>query len=58
MNSHVEYLAAPDFESAIERGWNGSGWYFWDEADGQYCYGPYSSNILAETALEEYAKSL
>ena len=56
MSSHVEYLEKGDFEDAIYRGWNGPGWYFWDEADGQFCYGPYESNAKAELMLEKYCK--
>lgn len=57
-NPNVQYLPYADFEEAERRGWNGAGWYFWDEADGQYCYGPFDSEGLAELALEQYFKTL
>ncbi len=56
--NNIEYLPEDNFEDAIQRGWNGPGWYFWDEADGQYCYGPFTSISLAQNALEEYSKQL
>jgi hypothetical protein len=58
MNNNVEYLEKGDFENASERGWHGAGWYFWDECDGQYCYGPYVTAALAESALREYGETL
>jgi hypothetical protein len=58
MNSPLEYLEKGDFEDAEKRGWHGAGWYFWDEADGQYCYGPFVTKALAESAMNEYYDSL
>lgn len=55
---HIEYLLEGNFEDAENRGWNGAGWYFWDEADGQYCYGPYSTYTVAYEELNKYAKTL
>ena len=57
-NPNVEYLPYGDFEAAESRGWHGAGWYFWDEADGQNCYGPYDSEGMAELALKEYSKQI
>jgi len=58
MDKHIEYLISGDFEDAKERGWNGAGWYFWDEADGQFCYGPYENKQRAKAALNRYAEIL
>jgi hypothetical protein len=58
MSNQIDYLAEDNFENAAERGWKGSGWYFWDEADGQYCYGPYLTTQEAESGMREYAKYL
>ena len=55
---HVEFLENGDFEDSAYRGWNGPGWYFWDEADGQFCYGPYDSSTKAELMLEKYCKEV
>jgi len=56
IKKHIEYLPLGNFEEAEARGWHGAGWYFWDECDGQNCYGPFSSSIQAEEELENYAK--
>jgi hypothetical protein len=53
----IEYLSTPSFDYAFQRGWNGIGWYFWDEV-GQNCYGPYNTALEAEMAVDEYAKTL
>ena len=58
MNRNIEYLENGNFEDAFKRGWHGAGWYFWDEADGQYCYGPYASYSEAEDQLVAYCKTL
>jgi len=58
MTNYVEYLSEGFFENAAERGWKGAGWYFWDESDGQYCYGPYLTIFEAEQALAKYAGQL
>lgn len=55
---YIEYLKLGKFENAKSRGWNGAGYYFWDEADGQYCYGPYKTYNEALAAFDEYAKNL
>lgn len=55
---NVQYLFDGDFDNAEQRGWKGEGWYFWDEADGQYCYGPYKAYFLAKNAMDQYAKTL
>ena len=56
--NNIEYLPNGDFDNALDRGWSGVGWYFWDEVDGQYCYGPYSTKELAISKLKEYGKGL
>ena len=56
--SHIEYLLKGNFENAENRGWNGAGWYFWDEADGQYCYGPYPTKEIAIIKMKEYGETL
>lgn len=56
-NPNVQYLPFGNFEAAEQRGWHGAGWYFWNEA-GQYCYGPYDSEGLAELALKEYGEQI
>ena len=57
-NSSIEYLPRDDFEDAQGHGWHGAGWYFWDEADGQNCYGPYDSEGMAEIAMDGYFDEL
>ena len=52
----IEYLDKP-WPDALLQGWNGLGWYFWDETQA-YCYGPYPSSVAAQNALEEYAKTI
>jgi hypothetical protein len=56
--NNIEYLTNGDFENAVERGYKGVGYYFWDEADGQYCYGPYATKELAIMKLNEYGETL
>lgn len=49
MYPHIEYLekGSPNY------GWNGPGWYFWDESQA-YCHGPYESGEVANNKLKEY----
>ena len=56
--NNIEYLTSGYFDNAVERGYNGVGWYFWDEADGQYCYGPYNTKEIAEQKMKEYGKNM
>lgn len=42
----VEYLFA-NYDRNFDYGFNGAGWYFWDETEA-YCYGPYESAEIAE----------
>ena len=59
--NNIEYLTPRRFTSralSTERGYNGVGWYFWDEADGQYCYGPYHTKEIAEQKMKEYGEDL
>lgn len=58
--SQAEYIFSdPGFEYGYtyDCGWNGPGWYFWDET-GAYCYGPYGSAQEANEACSRYAKTL
>jgi hypothetical protein len=54
----IEYLNFPNDKDLEYRGYNGKGYYFWDEADGQYCYGPYSTYDEALVAFDKYAENL
>jgi len=54
----IEYLNFPNDKDLESRGYNGKGYYFWDEADGQYCYGPYSTYDQALVAFDKYAENL
>jgi hypothetical protein len=56
--NNIEYLSSGYFDNAAERGYNGVGWYFWDEADGQYCYGPYNTKELAIEKMKQYYSTL
>jgi hypothetical protein len=55
--NNIEYLTNGDFENAVERGYKGVGWYFWDEVE-QDCYGPYLTYDQALVALDKYAENL
>jgi hypothetical protein len=50
---HIEYLKTGD----QNWGWNGSGWYFWDETQA-YCHGPYESQEKARQQLNKYVAYL
>jgi hypothetical protein len=54
----VDYLNFPNDKSLESRGYNGKGYYFWDEADEQYWYGPYSTFVQALVASDKYAENL
>jgi len=56
--NNIEYLTSGYFDNAVERGYNGVGWYFWDEADGQYCYGPYDTKETAQQKMKDYYNTL
>lgn len=51
---HVQYLETGKWHDARQRGWDGPGWYFWDENDGQYCHGPYATMERAHVELGMY----
>lgn len=54
----VERITKSDArDDVVERGWQGPGWYFWDEC-GVLCYGPYASRDEAGAAEAEYARNL
>lgn len=44
-------------DDLIAAGYEGPGWYFWDETDA-YCHGPFSTRDEASDACREYAKNL
>jgi hypothetical protein len=52
----IEYLGIPFTDCEIA-GWQGAGWYFWDESDA-YCHGPYTSFEEADEAMYKYALEL
>lgn len=45
------------FEDSDIAGYQGPGWYFWDET-GMYCYGPYRTKSEAAKEKHAYAKQL
>lgn len=54
----VEYL--PKWDNIMDRdlaGWNGAGWYFWDET-WTNINGPYNTEDLALEALVKYMKTI
>lgn len=59
---HVQYLG-PDWIARVGRleaeavGFDGCGWYFWDETRTQ-CYGPYANRTLAVLKCTEYVKKI
>lgn len=56
----VQYLKESDFEQsrdARSAGWDEDGWYFWDETQAN-CYGPYETEVIANTKLGEYCEQL
>jgi hypothetical protein len=50
---HINWLDSGD----PQWGYEGPGWYFWDET-GAYCHGPYISSALAWDKLVEYCEEL
>jgi hypothetical protein len=52
----IEYLPAA-WEGCDQDGWNGPGWYFWDETWAN-CHGPYLTREEAVAAVIKYAESL
>lgn len=46
-----------DGEDLAPRGWQGPGWYFWDEA-GVALYGPFPAEGDARDRQAEYARTL
>lgn len=51
----IEYMfVKPD---GVDCGWNGIGWYFWDETEA-WCHGPYESASVAKLKLSEYVNEL
>jgi hypothetical protein len=49
----IEYLK----DCAKGWGFDGPGWYFWDEREA-YCYGPYDSKEYAKIKFDEYCKRI
>lgn len=54
--NNIEYLDGISFND-VARGYQGPGWYFWDECDGQYCYGPYHTKEIAAQKMKEYGEN-
>lgn len=44
-------------EHVMWSGYDGPGWYFWDEVQ-RYCYGPYPSALKAHEESMRYAKEV
>ena len=44
-------------EDAQAAGWDGPGWYFWDES-WAYCHGPFSTREEASKALSIYCRDI
>lgn len=60
MSKQIYYynqLTKDNKDDMIAAGWNGQGWYFWDETQA-YCYGPFETEKKAEQALINYAETL
>lgn len=58
--SNVVTLHSFDFSSKQEAdlaGWDGSGWYFWDET-GAHCHGPFGTKQEAEELLTKYVENM
>lgn len=55
-DQEIQYLAT-GWEGCERDGWNGIGWYFWDETWSR-CHGPYTSKQEAVAAIIKYAESL
>ena len=56
----VEYILINPYDKTIHPslyGWNGPGWYFWDETEA-HCYGPFETAEEANKKLKEYAETL
>jgi hypothetical protein len=53
---HFFYYKEP-FEDAKLAGWNGEGWYYWDETQ-SYCHGPFKDLSEANKHREKYIKHL
>lgn len=45
------------FQDGDLAGWDGPGWYFWDETEA-YCHGPFTTKSEAEAAKTKYAEQL
>jgi hypothetical protein len=59
VNDPVEFIRTPGVRDAVRMmraGWDGAGWYFWDEED--RLHGPYLSKKEAEMMLEGHCESL
>jgi len=55
--SNVEYMLVNPNTSDWDSGWDGPGWYYWDET-GSSCVGPFESAKIANEKLREYARGL
>jgi hypothetical protein len=56
---HIYHYHQPwePLSDAQAAGYNGPGWYFWDETE-SLCYGPYGSREEAAEKMREYATTL
>jgi hypothetical protein len=45
------------FPDADVAGWDGPGWYFWDETEA-HCHGPFGTKVEAEVAMKKYCLEL
>lgn len=55
--SGVALMSPRDRADLEEAGYDGSGWYFWDEVEA-HCHGPFSTAEEARNAMEQYAEKL
>jgi len=53
---HIHFYDTP-WEGGQDQGYQGPGWYFWDETQSD-CVGPYPSRRKAEEATERYGRYL
>jgi len=51
----IDEAAESSFEGVV--GYNGLGWYFWDETE-TTIIGPFNNSEEAETGLQKYAESI
>jgi len=57
LGKHIQHIDAPWSDDAKLAGYDGPGWYFWDETQ-TICHGPYDTSKIAETNLHAYGVQL